>query len=61
MNTNLPFLAMGAVVAIIIFAAMRNNQGRRNDKRTERLEKRQEELLDLLKERNPSTENTKGI
>jgi cbb3-type cytochrome oxidase subunit 3 len=58
MNFNLPYITIGAFVAIIIFAYMRNRQADRNDRRRERLEEKQEELLDLLRKNNSEKENT---
>ena len=56
MPTYLIFIFIGAVVSVILFAYMRNRQAKRNDKRRERLWKRQEELLELL-ERTRKEEN----
>lgn len=42
----------GSAIAIILFAFMRNNQANRNDKRRERLQKRQEELMEMLSQKN---------
>lgn len=57
MKFNLPFITIGAVVAIIIFAYMRNKQADRNDRRRQRLEERREELMEKLKQNNPVKEN----
>ena len=57
MKIDLPFIPIAAIVSLIIFAYMRNRQGRRNDARREKLEQKQEELLELLKRNNSPTEN----
>jgi preprotein translocase subunit YajC len=59
MRLNFPFIPISAIVAIIVFAYMRNKQARRNDERRERLEQKQEELIELLKKNNlPTEKNT---
>jgi hypothetical protein len=37
-----------SILALLIFGYMRNRQAKRNDKRRERLWKRQDELIDFL-------------
>jgi hypothetical protein len=56
MNINLLIISITAIVAIIIFAQMRNRQAKRNDERRDRLEQRQEELIELLKGKDSQTE-----
>ena len=57
MKFNLPFITIGAIVAIIIFAYMRNKQADRNAKRRNRLEERKEEIMEQLRRNNPQQEN----
>ena len=57
MKIDLPFIPIAATVSLIIFAYMRNRQACRNDVRREKLEQKQEELLELLKSNNSPTEN----
>ena len=45
-----------AVVPLIIFIYMRNNQAKRNDKMRERFWKREEELMELLNKKNNTNE-----
>jgi len=54
---NLPFIPIAAIVSFVIFAYMRNRQACSNDARREKLEQKQEELLELLRSNNSSTEN----
>jgi hypothetical protein len=59
MRLNFPFIPIASIVAIIVFAYIRNKQARRNDERRERLEQKQEELIELLKKNNlPTEKNT---
>jgi DNA topoisomerase IB len=47
-----------AIVAILIFIYMRNQQAKRNDKLRERLWKREEELIQMLSAKKDKKENT---
>jgi hypothetical protein len=47
-----------AIVAIIIFAYMRNQQAKRNDKLRKRFWKREEELIQILSAKKDKKENT---
>ena len=49
-----------AIVALIIFAYMRNKQANRNDQRRQRLEDKKEELMEMLRKNNPEQENTEN-
>lgn len=42
-----------AIIALIIFAYMRNRQADRQDERRQRLEEKQEALMEMLKKNNP--------
>jgi len=59
MKMNIPLIPLAAIVAIIVFAYMRNRQATRNDERRERLEQKQEELIERLRIKNlPTEKNT---
>ena len=58
MNILFIIITITAVVAIIIFAQMRNQQAGRNDERRGRLEQKQEEMVDQLNRNNLPTENS---
>lgn len=47
-----------AIVALMIFAYMRNRQADRQDERRQRLEEKQEALMEMLKKNNPQQDNT---
>jgi len=47
-----------AIIALIIFAYMRNKQADRNDQRRQRLEDKKEELMEMLRKNNPEQKNT---
>jgi len=52
-------IPLAAIVEIIVFAYMRNRQAIRNDERRERLEQKQEELIERLRIKNlPTEKNT---
>ena len=46
-----------AIIALLIFAYMRNQQAKRNDKLRERFRKREEELMQLLSTKKDKEEN----
>ncbi|MEI8059510.1 MAG: hypothetical protein WCG67_05075 [Ferruginibacter sp.] len=56
MKWYIPVIGIGAFAALYLFGYMRNRQADRNDRRRERLEEKQEELIDMLRKNN-STEN----
>lgn len=47
-----------AIVALLIFVYMRNNQAKRNDKLRERLWKREDELMKILSDKNIKQEKS---
>ena len=47
-----------AIIALIIFAYMRNKQANRNDQRRQRLEDKKEELMEMLRKNNTKQEDT---
>ena len=47
-----------AIIALIIFAYMRNKQADRNDQRKQRLEDKKEALMEMLQKNNTQQENT---
>ena len=57
MNFMFLIISLASIVSIIIFASMRNTSARRNDKRRDRLEKRDDELKEILGRKNSPTEN----
>ena len=59
MNINFLLIVVSSVVAMVIFAFMRNKQAGHNDERRERLEQKQEELMNLLQKNISPTENSR--
>jgi hypothetical protein len=59
MKMNFPLNPLAAISAIIVFAYMRNRQASRNDDRKERLEQKQEALIESLKKNNSTTAKNK--
>jgi len=49
MKMNIPLTILVALVAIIVFAYLRNRQASRNDERSDRLKQKQEEPIEQLK------------
>jgi hypothetical protein len=58
MKWDVPVIGICAFAAIYLFGYMRNRQADRNDRRRERLEEKQEALMEILRKNN-STENNK--
>ena len=56
MRWYIPIIGVCAFGAIILFGYMRNRQADRNDQRRQRLEEKQEELLEMLRKNNLTTE-----
>lgn len=57
MNFMFLIISLASIVSILIFASMRNTSAGRNDKRRDRLEKRDDELKEILGRKNSPTEN----
>ncbi len=60
MHLSFPIIPIAAIVSLLVFAYMRNQQARRNDKRRDRLDARQEELMEMLKAKKVKEENSNG-
>ena len=57
MNSLIPIVS---IIALLIFAYMRNKQAARNDKRRERLEEMQVRLLETLQSSKKQPDGTKA-
>ncbi len=56
---NIPLIPLAAIVAIMVFAYIRNRHTTRNDERREHLKQKQDELIERLQIKNlPIEKNT---